>query len=230
MKTVGLIGGLSWVSSNEYYKIINERYQSQSGNGHSAKILLHSVDFSQYLRWQTEGDWENISKSLAKVAWGLEVAGAEGIALCTNTLHKVSDFIKEAVNVPFLSIVDAVAKKLHSKGISRVALLGTRLTMEDKFYREQMEKTASFEVLVPSETDRLCVHELIFKELLTGVITAESRAQFARICSDLSKLGAQGIILGCTELGMLAKGYAGEIPLYDSTQIHCEAILDWMLN
>jgi len=229
MKTIGLIGGMSWESSIEYYRIINEKIREKLGGVHSANCVMYSVDFADVETLQREGRWAESGHMLADVAKRLETCGADFIVLCTNTMHKVADDMQAAINIPLLHIADATAQMVMNAGISRIGLLGTRFTMEEDFYRGRLEERFGLRVLVPPEPDRAIVNKVIYDELVRGKLEESSRGQYRRIMADLAGAGAQGIILGCTEIGLLVSGSDSPVPLYDTTRIHAEAAVDWAL-
>lgn len=229
MKTLGLIGGMSWESTLPYYRIVNERVRERLGGLHSAKLVLHSVDFAEIEALQHAGDWDAAGAQLADAARGLRLAGAEAIVVCTNTMHLVAPAIEAAVDIPLLHIADATAQRIRAAGISRVALLGTRFTMEQAFYRERIE-AAGIEVLTPDAEQRERVHRVIYDELCLGRIVDASRDDYRVIMADLIERGAQGVILGCTEIGLLVGEGDASVPLFDTTRIHAEAAADWALT
>lgn len=222
MKTIGLIGGMSWESTVSYYQIINRGVAARLGGLHSAKMLLYSVDFEEIERLQREADWDRAGAELAAAARSLERAGADFIVLATNTMHKVAREIEEAIAIPFLHIADAAAKAIITAGLGKVGLLGTRFTMEQEFYRGRLSETHELEVLTPTQEDRERVHSVIYDELCHGEIHANSRAEYIRIVEELVTRGAEGVILGCTEIGLLIDQKDAEVPLFDTTQIHAE--------
>lgn len=228
MKTLGLIGGMSWESTVPYYRIVNERVRERLGGLHSAKLVLHSVDFAGIEALQQRGDWRTAGAQLAGAARGLRLAGAEAIVLCTNTMHLVAPAIEVAVDIPLLHIADATAARIRAAGLARVALLGTRFTMEQAFYRERIE-VAGIEVFVPDAAQRERVHRVIYEELCLGRIVDASRDDYRAIIVDLVARGAQGVILGCTEIGLLVGVEDAEVPLFDTARIHAEAATDWAL-
>ncbi|WP_208588880.1 aspartate/glutamate racemase family protein [Gracilibacillus suaedae] len=221
MKTIGLIGGMSWESSVEYYRIINEEVKYRLGGLHSAKCLLYSVDFDKIERYQSEGNWEKSGNYLAEVAASLEKAGAELIVLCTNTMHKVIGYIEEKIDIPILHIGDATATKIKESMIKRVGLLGTKYTMEQDFYKSKIEANG-LDVIVPKETERDQVNKVIFEELCLGIINNTSREYYLEVIRNLIDDGAEGIILGCTEIGLLIKPEDAEVPLFDTAIIHAK--------
>jgi aspartate racemase len=228
MKTLGLIGGMSWESTVPYYRIVNERVRERLGGLHSAKLLLHSVDFAQIEALQRADDWAAAGAILADAARGLRAAGAEAIVVCTNTMHLVAPAIEAAVDVPLLHIADATAARIRAAGLDTVALLGTRFTMERDFYRARIE-AAGIAVLTPDTADRETVHRVIYEELCLGRIREASRAAYREIIAALVARGAQGAILGCTEIGLLIGEADAPVPLFDTARIHAEAAADWAL-
>ena len=228
MRTLGLIGGMSWESTLPYYRIVNERVSERLGGLHSAKLVLHSVDFAEIEALQRAGDWEAAGAQLAAAAGGLRLAGAEAIVVCTNTMHLVAPAIEAAVDMPLLHIADATAQRIRAAGLTRVALLGTRFTMEQAFYRERIE-AAGIAVLTPDAAQRERVHRVIYDELCLGRIVDASRDDYRAVMADLVARGAQGVILGCTEIGLLVGATDASVPLFDTARIHAEAAADWAL-
>ncbi|MBR3228429.1 MAG: aspartate/glutamate racemase family protein [Erysipelotrichaceae bacterium] len=219
MKTAGLIGGMSWESTIPYYRIINEKIKEVLGGLHSAKILLYSVDFDEIEKCQSNGDWDRSAQILGEAASGLEKAGADFIVICTNTMHKVVPQIEKMIGIPVIHIADATADVLKKDGISKVALLGTRYTMTEDFYVSRL-KERGFEVLIPEKDDIERVNDIIFNELCLGIIKEGSRKEYSAIIRKLADRGAQAVILGCTEIGLLIKQEDSVIPVYDMTEIH----------
>jgi aspartate racemase len=224
MRTIGLLGGMSWESSIEYYRILNQRVRDERGGLHSAPLLLHSFDFAQIAALQAAGRWDDAGDLLAGAAKGLEAAGAELLLLCTNTMHKVAPAVQAAISVPLLHIVDVTAERVSAAGLGTVGLLGSRFTMEDGFYQERMQ-AHGLRVLVPGEADRLLVHRVIFEELCAGVITQASRQAYREVITRLAAAGAQGIILGCTEIELLIGRADSPLEVFPTTRIHAEAAL-----
>jgi aspartate racemase len=222
MKTIGMIGGMSWESTALYYQIINRTVQEHLGGLHSAKIVLHSFDFHEIEQLQHKGDWDTCGKELARVATSLEAAGAELLVLCTNTMHLVAPAIESAASIPLLHIADPTALRIKHSGLSRIGLLGTRFTMEQAFYRDRMTHKHGIEVITPDQEARDTVHRIIYDELCKGKILPESRAAYRSIMADLADQGAQGIILGCTEITMLVDASDSRVPLFDTTAIHAQ--------
>jgi aspartate racemase len=223
VKTIGLIGGMSWESTVPYYRHINEAVRAALGGLHSAKLILYSVDFQEIEEFQRSGDWVSAGESLAHAARAVEAAGASFLVLCTNTMHKVAGSIEAAVSIPLLHIADPTAVQIKAAGFTRVGLLGTRFTMEQQFYRERLVERHGLQVLVPPAEDRELVHRIIYDELCLGMVRSESRTQYARVMRDLAAQGAQAIILGCTEITLLVDATDADVPLYDTTAIHAQA-------
>lgn len=224
MKVIGLIGGMSWESSALYYRMINEEVRSRLGGLHSAKCLLYSVDFEEIERYQAEGAWEKAGEVLGQTACALEKGGADFIVICTNTMHKVIDDIQSKINIPILHIADATAAQIKESQIQTVGLLGTKYTMEQDFYKSRLELNG-IQVIVPDRDDREGVNKIIYEELCLGKIHQESRDYYKKVIQGLIESGAEGIILGCTEIGLLVKPEDAEVHLFDTTYIHaCEAV------
>ena len=229
MKTIGLIGGMSWESTIPYYRIINEEVKSGLGGLHSAKIILYSVEFDEIERCQSSGDWEKSGDILGKAAQGLEAAGADFLLICTNTMHKVAPQIASMVHIPIEHIVDATADELEKDHIHRVGLLGTKYTMTQDFYK-QILIDRGIDVVIPDMADVDIVNDVIFHELCMGEIKEESRRQFQRIIDGLKENGAEGVILGCTEIGMLIRQTDSSLPVFDTTVIHAKRAAEMALN
>jgi aspartate racemase len=229
MHTIGLIGGMSWESSAEYYRLINETVKERLGGLHSARSLLLTVDFAEVEAMQQAGRWEEAGALLADAASGLERGGADRIVLCTNTMHKVADAITAATTLPFIHIADATAAAIRAAGLRRVGLLGTRFTMEEPFYRGRLAEQHGLEVLVPDTEDRAVVNRVIYEELCLGVIREESRAQYRAVMAQLVAQGAEGIILGCIEITLLVSQSDSTVPLFDTTRLHALAAVDFAL-
>ena len=228
MRTLGLLGGMSWESTIPYYRLINERVRERLGGLHSAKLLLHSVDFAEIEAWMRAGDWDAASARLGQAAAGLRSAGAEAIVVCTNTMHLIASQIEAAAGIPLLHIADAAAQGIRAAGLDRVALLGTRFTMEKPFYRERLA-AAGIAVDVPDAARRERIDRIIFEELCRGRILDSSRAVYRDIIEGLVAQGAQGVVLGCTEIGLLLGEGDADVPLFDTARIHAEAAADWAL-
>lgn len=223
MKTIGLIGGMSWESTVPYYRQINETIKDRLGGSHSARIVLYSIDFHDIERLQHAGDWEAAGVILAEAARSLEAAGADFLVLCTNTMHKVVPSIESAVGIPLLHIADPTAAEIKQAGHSTVGLLGTRFTMEQAFYRERLSERHGLQVIVPNAEDRGTIHRIIYEELCLGVVLPESRDEFRRIMASLASEGAEAIILGCTEISLLISQQHSKVSLFDTTAIHARA-------
>lgn len=230
MKTIGLIGGLSWESSIEYYRIINESVKEKLGGLHSAQCLLFSFDFAEIETLQMAGDWEKATFRMIHAARQLERGGADVLIICSNTMHLMAEDVQNSVDIPLIHIADATAGAIKSQGIHRIALLGTRFTMEQDFYKGRLEDTHQLEVLVPDDEDRTLVHNIIYDELVLGVVRDESRQVYQRIIEKLVAQGAQGVILGCTEIGLLIKPEHSPVPTFDTTELHALASVDWALE
>lgn len=230
MKTLGLIGGMSWESTVPYYRTINEGIKARLGGLHSAKIVLYSVDFHEIEVCQASGEWDKAGQMLADAASALQRAGAEGIVLCTNTMHKVADAITRQCALPFLHIADGTAAAIKQSGMSRVALLGTRYTMEQEFYRGPMRSQHGIETLVPPAAQRQEINRIIFDELCQGTFTADAKAYYQQVISGLVEQGAEGVIFGCTEIGLLLSAADCPIPVFDTTAIHAQAAVEFMLD
>ena len=229
MKTLGLLGGMSWESTVPYYRVINQEVNRRLGGLHSARLVLYSVDFDEIERLQHAGEWDASARVLARAARALEGAGAEGLVICTNTMHRIYDQIAGAVGVPVLHIADATAAAIAEAGCGTVGLLGTRFTMEGDFYRERV-RGHGLEVLVPGDADRETVHRVIYDELCLGEVCDDSRAEYRRIIAGLVGRGAEGVILGCTEISMLVGAEDASVPVFDTTEIHALKAADWALR
>ncbi|MBW2129340.1 MAG: aspartate/glutamate racemase family protein [Deltaproteobacteria bacterium] len=230
MKTIGLIGGMSWESSALYYRIINERVREKLGGLHSSRSILYSVDFSEIEELQHSGRWDETTEILAEAAGSLERAGAHFFLICTNTMHIKADEIEARVQIPLLHIADATGERLRAEGLHRVGLLGTRFTMEKDFYRGRLSDRYALDVLIPPEEDREIVHRVIYNELCRGVVNSSSREAYRQIIKGLVRRGAEGIILGCTEIGMLVGQQESLVPVFDTTRIHASAAVDLALD
>ncbi|MGF9855086.1 aspartate/glutamate racemase family protein [Bacillus paramobilis] len=229
MKTIGLIGGMSWESTSEYYRIINGEIKERLGGLHSAKCMINSVDFEEIERFQSNRDWNGAGELLGNAAYSLQKGGADFIIICTNTMHKVIEKIKENIHIPVLHIADATAKEIKKKDIQKVGLLGTKYTMEQDFYKLRIEEN-HIKVMVPSKKDRDKVNEVIYTELCLGKITSPSREYYKRVIEELVQEGAQGIILGCTEIGLLIKQEDVSVPIFDTTHIHAVEAVNFALQ
>ncbi|MBW3165439.1 aspartate/glutamate racemase family protein [Ferrimonas balearica] len=230
MKTLGLLGGMSWESTVSYYQALNRGVQARLGGLHSAKVLINSVDFAEIAELQHHGEWEQTAERLAQAAQALERAGAEGLLIGTNTMHKVAPQIANAISIPLLHIADATGARLQADGITCVALLGTRFTMEQVFYRERLEQHFGIEVRIPDAAERDRIHRVIYDELCQGQTLDNSRQDYVAIIERLHREGAQGAILGCTEIALLVKPEHTSVPLFDTTALHAEAAVEWALG
>ena len=229
MKTIGLLGGMSWESTVGYYRAINEGVKNTLGGLHSAKIAMYSVDFEPIEKLQHEGDWEGTARILSEAAKGVQSAGADFLLICTNTMHKVAPQIERAIKIPVLHIADATAEVLVHKGIKTVGLLGTAFTMEQDFYKGRLSEKYGVNVLVPNEEDRQIVHKIIYQELCIGKIDADSKSEYLRIIDLLANQGAEAVILGCTEIGMLVSQGDTKVTLFDTTTIHAEKAVEFAI-
>ena len=221
LKTIGLIGGMSWESTATYYKIINETVKEKLGGLHSAKCILYSVDFQEIEECQANGNWEKSGEILGEAAYNLEKAGADFIVICTNTMHKVVNQIKEKISIPILHIAEMTAEKILEKGLKNIALLGTKYTMEQDFYKSKLIEKG-INVIIPDKNDIEIINEVIYDELCLGTINSNSKKKFLEIVDKLRSKGAEGIILGCTEIGLLIKNEDTDVPLFDTAIIHAE--------
>jgi len=230
MKTIGLLGGMSWESSIEYYRIINEEVRRRLGGTHSAKSVMYSVDFHEIEDMQHRGDWGAATRVMIDGARSVEAAGAECLVICTNTMHLMADDVQEAIDIPLLHIADATADAVDAAGIGTVALLGTRFTMEHDFYRSRLEQRRGLEVLVPDDDGRTIIHDIIYNELVRGVVDDGSRSEYLSIIDSLIADGAEGVIAGCTEIELLVTPDDVNIPYFPTTHIHATAAVDWALS
>ncbi len=230
MKIMGLIGGMSWESSIEYYRIINQETRKRLGGLHSAKSIMLSVDFAEIEALQDQGRWDEAGTLLTTAGQNLEAGGADFVVLCTNTMHKVAADIQANIHIPLLHIADATARKIKQEGIGRIALLGTRFTMEEDFYKGRLTRTSGLDVLIPEPDEIATVNRIIYDELCVGKILQDSKVAYAQIMEGLVKKGAQGIILGCTEIGLLVQQADSTVPLFDTAKIHAEAAVAYALE
>ena len=221
LKTIGLIGGMSWESSMTYYKVINETVKNKLGGLHSAKCIMYSVDFYEIEKCQADGNWEKSGEILGEAAYNLEKAGADFIVICTNTMHKVINQIKERISIPILHIAEMTAEKILEKKMKNIALLGTKYTMEQDFYKSKLIEKG-INVIIPDKNDIEIINKVIYDELCLGIINHESKAKYLEIVKTLKQKGAEGIILGCTEIGLLIKSEDTDVPLFDTALIHAE--------
>jgi len=230
MKIIGLLGGMSWESSLEYYRIINETVKQKLGGLHSAQCLMYSLDFADIEALQHTGNWNALTQRMIAAVQRLERGGAELTVICTNTMHRMADEVAEATSIPLLHIADAAAEVIKASGLEKVGLLGTRFTMEGAFYRERLERKHNLRVVIPNEEDREKVHRIIYEELVKGQILESSRQVYQDVIAALHAQGAQGVILGCTEIPLLIKQSDAAIPVFDTTRLHAEAAVAWALE
>jgi aspartate racemase len=230
MKTIGLIGGMSWESSIEYYRIINEAVRGKLGGLHSAKCIMYSVDFAEMEPLQHQGKWNEAAEILIAAARGVEAGGADFVIICTNTMHKVADEVQKHLRIPILHIADATAQAIKAVGLKKVGLLGTKFTMEEDFYKGRLVQKHNLEVIIPAAEAREAVNRVIYDELCRGEIKPSSKTRYLDIMEHLAKEGAEGIILGCTEIGLLVKKEDSRVPLFDTTEIHARAAVDFALQ
>jgi aspartate racemase len=229
MKTIGLIGGMSWESSIEYYRIINEDIRARLGGLHSAKSIMYSFDFAEVEALADAGKWNEAAKAMVTAARSVETGGADIVLICTNTMHKLADQVQRHIGIPLLHIADATADRVRTLGLKTVGLLGTKFTMEEDFYSGRLTRHHGLEVMIPNFEERSIVHRVIFDELCLGEIKPSSRAKYVSIMRRLARDGAQGIILGCTEIGLLVQQADSPVPVFDTTRIHAEAAVEWAL-
>lgn len=230
MKTIGMIGGMSWESSLEYYRIVNQSINTRLGGVHSASCLMLSVDFAEIEALQRSGQWAEATQAMIAAARSLEAGGADFVVICANTMHKMADEVEKSIHIPLLHIADTAAEQIKAKGLHKVGLLGTRFTMEEDFYKDRLAQKHGLQVLIPNQADREIVHRVIYEELVLGRIDPQSKAEYLRIIANLVKDGAEGIILGCTEIGLLVQQADCTIPLFDTTPIHAEAAVEYALQ
>ena len=230
MKMIGLIGGMSWESSLEYYRIINQIVKEKLGEPHSAKCIMYSVDFAEYEKLQHEGKWEELTEKMVDIGRKLESAGSDLVLICTNTMHKMAPQVQESIQVPLLHIADAAADEIKSRDMKKVGLLGTKFTMEQDFYKKRIKDCYGIEVIIPEQEERDIVHKVIYKELISGIINESSRKKFQKIIENLKLRGAEGVILGCTEIPLLIKDKDSAIPVFDTTMLHARKAVNLALK
>ena len=230
MRTIGLIGGMSWESTQSYYQLLNQGVKESLGGLHSAKIVLVSLDFAEIARLQQHQDWPQMAEILIKAAKQVEAAGANYLLICTNTMHKLAEQVQAAISIPLLHIADAVGENLIQNNHKKVALLGTQFTMEQDFYKQRLADKFSIDVLIPAAQERAIIHNVIYNELCKGIIKSESKAAYLAIIDKLKQQGAEAVILGCTEIALLVQQADTSMPLLDSTTLHCEMALEHSLN
>lgn len=230
MKTIGLIGGMSWESSLEYYRIINETVKEKLGGFHSAKSIMYSVDFEEVEELQHEGKWDEATELMIDAAQRVERGGADFVIICTNTMHKMAEEVQKSIRIPLLHIADATAEKINEQGLNKVGLLGTKFTMEEDFYKQRLREKHGIEAIIPDERERQIVHDILYSELCMGEIKDISKDKFKEIIANLAANGAEGIILGCTEIPLLIKQEDYDIPLFDTTAIHAEFAVEYAIS
>jgi aspartate racemase len=229
MKTIGMIGGMSWESSIEYYRIVNQTVREKLGALHSAKSIMVSVEFAEIEALQHQNRWDELAKIMIEAARSLERGGADFVIICTNTMHKLYDQVQNNIKIPMLNIADATAVKIKTEGIQKIALLGTRFTMEEDFYKGRLVDQYGLEVIIPSAVQMEIVHRVVYDELCAGIINPDSKQKYADIIQRLVAKGAEGVILGCTEIGLLVKQEDSPVPLFDTTEIHARAAVEYAL-
>lgn len=230
MKTIGLIGGMSWESTKEYYRIINEIVKEMLGGFHSAKIIMYSVDFKEIEKLQRQGRWRELTDLMIDAVKRIERGGADFVVICTNTMHKIADEVQKNIKIPLLHIADVTAEKVKEKGLRKIGLLGTKFTMEEDFYKGRLTEKYGLDVIIPSEEERQIVHDVILNELCLGQFNQSSKEQFKKIIQNLVTQGAEGIILGCTEIPLLVKQEDFEVPLFDTTMIHAKSAVEYAIK
>jgi len=230
MKTIGLVGGMSWESTAEYYRIINQSVKEKAGGFHSAKIVMYSVDFEEVESRQHRGEWQDLTALMVDAARRVERAGADLLVICANTMHKMADEVQRSIRIPLLHIADVTAEEVKARSFKTVGLLGTRYTMEQDFYKERLRLKHGLEVMIPGERERDLIHEVLYNELCLGEIKEKSRQIFQEIIAGLEARGAQGIILGCTEIPLIVSQKDYRIPLFDTTKLHAEAAVVYALS
>jgi len=230
MKTIGMLGGMSWESTASYYKTINEAVKSALGGLHSAKVCLYSVDFDEIEKLQHQGKWSETAQILANAAKSIEVGGADFLIICTNTMHKVAAEIAAEISIPLVHIADATAAQLVSDGVQKVGLIGTRFTMEQGFYKNRLTDNFNIEVIVPDTDEQTIIHDVIYDELCLGIINPDSKEQYLNVVEGLYAQGAEAVILGCTEIALLIKQEDTKVPIYDTTKIHALAAVQFSLS
>jgi len=230
MKTIGLIGGLSWESSAVYYRIINELVRDRLGGTHSAKIIMYSVNFSEFEQLQHQGDWDKLTELMIDAGTRLKNGGADFIVICTNTMHKTAEAVENQVGIPLLHIADAAATEVKKMGLRKVALLGTRFTMEQDFYKARLQEKHGIEVVIPDRGEREVIHSVIYNELVLGKVLDSSREAFVKIIGRMNDVGAEGVVLGCTEIPLLISQKDSAIPIFDTTRLHALAAVEFSLK
>jgi aspartate racemase len=230
MKTIGLLGGMSWESSIEYYRIINQEIKKRLGGTHSAKIIMNSLNFQEVENLQHRNKWDDLTRLMIEESKKLVIAGADVLVICTNTMHKMADDIEKAISIPILHIADATAQKIIDLNLTSIGLLGTKFTMEMNFYRGRLEEKYDLSILIPNEEDRAVVHQVIYSELVQGIIKNTSKSKYLEIIERFEEKGIEGLILGCTEIGLLINSSDVKVPVFDTTNIHAMAAVNFALS
>lgn len=230
MKKIGLIGGMSWESTVDYYKILNREVKAKLGEPHSAEIIMHSVDFAEIEKLQSASEWNKLSQKMIKIAQKLETAGADMILICANTMHQMAPEVQANVRIPLLHIADAAAEKIKAESYKKVGLLGTKYTMEGDFYKNRIEEKYEIEVVIPEPESRNYIHQVIYQELVSGILKDKSRKKFKEIIETLKEKGAEGIILGCTEIPLLIKAEDSSLPIFNTTELHAKKAVQFALK
>jgi len=230
MKTIGLIGGMSWESTADYYRILNKEVKARLGEPHSAKIIMHSVDFAEIEKLQSAGDWDKLTKEMINIAQKIEAAKADIILICANTMHQMAPEVQANIKIPLLHIADAAAEKIEAESLKKVGLLGTKYVMEGSFYKKKIEDNYDIEVMIPDSKSRKDVHRIIYQELVSGIFKNESRLRFIEIIESLKEKGAEGIILGCTEIPLLIKAKDSSLPIFNTTELHAKKAVQFALD
>ncbi|ADQ13909.1 aspartate/glutamate racemase family protein [Halanaerobium hydrogeniformans] len=230
MKTIALIGGMSWESSLEYYRMLNQFVKKELGEPHSAEIIMYSVDFAEFEKLQHQGQWELLTEKMIEIALKLEKAGGDILLICTNTMHKMAAEVEAAINIPLLHIADSAGESIKEMGLNKVALLGTKFTMEEDFYKKRLKDNYQLEVLIPEAEEREIIHNVIYQELISGIIKEQSRTKFKKIIEALKTRGAEGVVLGCTEIPLLIKDEDVSIPVFATSQLHAKKAVDFALK
>ena len=230
MKTIGILGGMSWESTAEYYRIINQIVKERLGGWHSGQMVIFSAEFGEIQRLQSEGEWKKLTRIMIEAAQKVEEAGADFLLIAANTMHKMADEVEQNINIPLLHIADATAEEIRKRSFKKIGLLGTKYTMEQDFYRLRLSQRHGFKVFIPDQKQRDLIHDVLYNEVCLGVIKNSSKHSFYRIAQDLIAQGAQGIILGCTEISLLMNQDETNMPLFDTTDIHARKAVDWALN
>jgi aspartate racemase len=230
MKKIGLIGGMSWESTVDYYKILNREVQKKLGEPHSAEIIMYSVDFAEIEKHQSAGEWSKLSEKMIVIAQKLEAAGADMILIGANTMHQMAPRVQADISIPLLHIADAAAERIEAEAYKKVGLLGTKYTMEGDFYKNRIEEKYDIEVIIPEQEARDYIHQVIYQELISGILKDESREQFKKIINSLKEKGAEGIILGCTEIPLLIKNKDSSLPIFNTTELHAKKAVQFALE